>query len=102
MPNMRNTILGLCLAIGASVRGEAQQPATARHPLSVDEFLLLERPSEPAISPDAKWTVYTVTTTDMKANRRRQDLWMVASTGGTPRRLTDDSLGGRAARWSPD
>ena len=100
---MRSATLGAFLNLVPALPMFAQQAATpARHPLSVDEFLQLERPSEPAISPDAKWTVYTVTTTDLKTNRRRQDLWMVASTGGTPRRLTDDSLGGRGARWSPD
>jgi dipeptidyl aminopeptidase/acylaminoacyl peptidase len=88
--------------LATMVLGPTLLSAQAPHPLTTEEFLLLERPGEPAISPDAKWTVYTVTSTDMKANRRRQDLWMVASTGGTPRRLTDDSLGGRGARWSPD
>jgi dipeptidyl aminopeptidase/acylaminoacyl peptidase len=77
--------------------------AQTRRALTVDEFLTLERPSEPAISPDGRWVAYTVTTTDLAANRRRTDLWLLDANGtGQPRRISTDSLGGRGARWSPD
>jgi dipeptidyl aminopeptidase/acylaminoacyl peptidase len=70
--------------------------------LTVDQFITLDRVAEPALSPDAKWVAYTVTTTDLAANRRRQDLWLVSAVGGAPRRLSVDSVGGRSAKWSPD
>ncbi len=91
-------ILPVALLTLASV-AQAQSPG---RPLQTEEFLTFERPGEPAMSPDAKWVVYTVTTTDLNANRRKQDLWLVASTGSTPRRISDDSTGGRSAHWSPD
>jgi len=75
--------------------------AQAPHRFTTSEFLSLERVSEPAISPDGSRIVYTVTVADLRANRRNQDLWLV-DTAGTPRRITDDSLGGRGAKWSPD
>jgi dipeptidyl aminopeptidase/acylaminoacyl peptidase len=76
--------------------------AQERHPLTVREFVSLDRPGEPAISPDARWVAYNVTTTDLASYRRRTDLWLIAATGGEPRRISTDSLGGRSARWSPD
>jgi len=81
----------------------APAAAQQRHALTVEEFLRLERPSEPQISPDGRWVAYSVTTTDLQANRRRTDLWLRAADGsGAARRLSTDSLGGRSARWSPD
>ncbi len=77
--------------------------AQERRALTVNEFLALERPGEPALSPDGRHVVYSVTTTDVAANRRRTDLWLRAADGsGEARRLSTDSLGGRSARWSPD
>jgi dipeptidyl aminopeptidase/acylaminoacyl peptidase len=82
----------------------AAAPALAQqqHPITASEFVGLERPGEPAISPDGHWIVYTVTTTDLRLNRRRSDLWLVSAEGGVAQRISDDTLGGRSARWSPD
>ncbi len=77
--------------------------AQQRRALTLPEFLTLERPSEPAISPDGRWIAYTVTTTDLQANRRRTDLWLGAASGTpAPRRISSDTTGGRSAKWSPD
>jgi dipeptidyl aminopeptidase/acylaminoacyl peptidase len=76
--------------------------AQERHALTIPQFVGLDRPGEPALSPDGRWVAYAVTTTDLATYRRRTDLWLVAATGGEPRRISADSLGGRSARWSPD
>ncbi|HWP37414.1 MAG TPA: S9 family peptidase [Gemmatimonadales bacterium] len=87
--------VGLAWGSGAAAQG--------RRPITLEEFLTVERPGEVAISPDAQWVVYTVTTTDLSANRRRSDLWLQPADGGRPaRRISTDSLGGRSAQWSPD
>src|SRR5205085_3753928 len=91
---MRTAILTAVFVASASAAA-AQAP---KHPLTVEEFLALERVTEPAISPDAKTVAYTVVTTDLAANRRKQDLWLVPVAGGTSRRITDDALGGRSAK----
>ena len=91
----------LVLVAAALVAASAAQ-AQSRHPMTVREFLSLDRPGEPAISPDGRWVAYDVTTTDLAASRRRTDLWLVSADGGDARRLSTDSLGGRSARWSPD
>jgi dipeptidyl aminopeptidase/acylaminoacyl peptidase len=82
----------------------APRPAAAqqRHAIGVRDFLSLEIPAEPAISPDGQWVAYNVTAPDLAAYRRRTDLWLVPAGGGEARRISTDSLGGRSARWSPD
>ncbi len=77
--------------------------AQQRRALALPDFLTLDRPSEPAISPDGRWIAYTVTTTDLQANRRKTDLWLAPASGtGQAQKVSTDSLGGRSAKWSPD
>ena len=91
------------LAAVALAAGARSAAAQARHPLTVNEFVGLDRAAEPALSPDGRWVAYDVTTTDTATWRRRTDLWLVSAAGtGEPRRLSGDSLGGRGARWSAD
>ncbi len=91
--------LVLALLAGLAVPASAQQ----RRALTVQDFITLDRPGEPALSPDGAWVAYTVTKTDLQANRRRSDLWLQATAAGAqPQRISTDSLGGRGARWSPD
>src|SRR5258708_24327765 len=97
VPKLAVRLVVLMAGLASSVRAQAP-----RHPMSTPEFLARDRVKEPAISPDGKWVVYTVVTTELAANRRRQDLWLMPAAGGEPRRLTNDSLGGRAAKWAPD
>ncbi|HWO89283.1 MAG TPA: prolyl oligopeptidase family serine peptidase, partial [Gemmatimonadales bacterium] len=85
------------IALGFAMPGVAQQ----QRALTVNQFVAMARPSEPQVSPDGRWVVYTVTETDLEGNRRRSDLWLAASDGSAPpRRISVDSLGGRAARWN--
>ena len=96
---MMRLTLGLFALAATAATVAAQQP----RPLTVQDFLAFDRPSEPAISPDGRQVAYTVTTTDFTANRRRTDLWLRASDNpGEARRISTDSLGGRSAKWSPD
>jgi len=80
------------------------QPSVALaqgRPLSIDEFVKLDRVSDPQVSPDGRWVVYTVTTTDLEANTTTSDLWLAPTDSGAPRQL-DVRRGGRHGRWSPD
>ena len=95
---MKRILVAAVAALAVATPTAAQQ----RRPLDVRTFLSLERPGEPAVSPDGRWVAYTVTTTDVDANRRRQDLWLQSVDSAAGRRISSDSLGGRGARWSPD
>ncbi|MGD0484111.1 MAG: hypothetical protein ABSB58_05570, partial [Gemmatimonadales bacterium] len=91
----------LLSALAAAIAA-APVAAQQRRPLDVRTFLSFDKPSEPAISPDGRWVAYTVTTTDVDANRRRQDLFLQGADSAAARKISVDSLGGHSARWSPD
>jgi dipeptidyl aminopeptidase/acylaminoacyl peptidase len=90
--------------LAAGLAGAATAPLAAqqRRPLDVRTFLSFDKPSEPALSPDGRWVAYTVTTTDVDANKRRQDLVLQGVDSAAGRKISTDSLGGRSAKWSPD
>ena len=73
----------------------------ARHPITFEDMIKMHRVSEPQISPDGKWVVYTVATPDMDANRNVTNIWMVPTSGGTPTQLTQSGQDSSPV-WSPD
>ena len=58
-------------------------------------------PSQPALSPDGSRVVYVLRTLDIDGDRNVDELWSVATRGGTPRRLTSGPAD-VAPAWSPD
>jgi dipeptidyl aminopeptidase/acylaminoacyl peptidase len=74
--------------------------AAATHPFSVHDIVAMDRISDPAASPDGRRIVFTVSRTDLDANRRRTSLWLVGADGAGLRRLTADDA--HDAAWSPD
>jgi Tol biopolymer transport system component len=76
--------------------------AQSKRPLEFDDLLRVKRISEPALSPDGRWIVFTVTIPDKEANKNRSDLWIISAEGGAPRQLTSDPANEKAAAWSPN
>lgn len=76
--------------------------AQAKRPLQLEDLFKVKRISEPVLSPDGRWVVFTVTVPDKEANKNRSDLWIISSEGGIPRQLTRDPANEKAAAWSPD
>src|SRR5688572_19090515 len=64
----------------------------------------LARVSDPQVSPDGRYTVFTQRETDFTANRGRTDLWLVDMDAATPkaRRITQHSANDNHPRWSAD
>src|SRR5437899_2385771 len=80
----------------------AAQPAQKRA-MTVDDLFKFKRVSDPQISPDGKWDVYTVATVeDVASNKISSNLWLASSDGKTPRQLTTTPKKDRQPRWSPD
>jgi dipeptidyl aminopeptidase/acylaminoacyl peptidase len=78
----------------------AQTPA--KHAMTFDDLMAVQRVGEPQISPDGRAVVYTVGTADMDANRVAHDIWVVPTAPGSqPRRLTQTGHDTRP-QWSPD
>jgi dipeptidyl aminopeptidase/acylaminoacyl peptidase len=71
-------------------------------PLQIDDLFAMKRMADPALSPDGRWIVFTLTTADLAANKNFSDLWIIGSDGQGLRRLTDEPAADRRAAWSPD
>ena len=54
-------------------------PVFAR-PLAADDFYQLQRVSDPHLSPDGAWIVYTVTRHLRDGDKQDQDLWLARRT----------------------
>ena len=80
------------LAIMALAFVTSPAGAQQRHAMTIRDFLSVERPGEPAISPDGRWVAYNVTVPDLATYKKRTDLWLVAAAGGEPRRISTEAL----------
>ena len=94
------------LALNEAVQTTAA-PATeapvARTGLGVKELAMMERVSDPRVSPDGRRSLYSVRTTDWDGNKGVNALWLIEADGATPPRKLAISEGGVAgARWASD
>ena len=96
-----------CLLAAAALTAAAH-PARAADPggsapFSVEDLVLLNRVSDPQLSPDGRWVAYVERETDMQANKGRNGLWLIdLAHGGAPQRLTEAKNGDTSPRWAPD
>ncbi len=72
-----------------------------QHPFSVHDMLAMERISDHQVSPDGQRIVFTVRTTDLKANQGRTDLWLIHTNGKELLKLTAHPAADFNPRWSP-
>jgi dipeptidyl aminopeptidase/acylaminoacyl peptidase len=77
---------------------------TARkEPLTHEAMWLMKRVGSPALSPDGKWVVFSVTDPAYDSKEQSSDLWIVSSDGkAKPRRVTETKDGESDVTWSPD
>jgi acylaminoacyl-peptidase len=67
------------------------------------DMIGLNRLGDPRVSPDGRRVVYSVTATDVEANRRSGALFMIdLNEPGDPVRLAINEGGANTARWSSD
>jgi dipeptidyl aminopeptidase/acylaminoacyl peptidase len=76
--------------------------AQAQHPITIQDFEALKSIGDPQLSPDGKWVIYTVRSTDLAQNKRRTVSVIQSVSGGTPRQFPDEGSAVGEARWSPD
>ncbi|MFZ2508103.1 MAG: S9 family peptidase [Steroidobacteraceae bacterium] len=98
MPRVPVWIIFL-LALAPVTTGRADM---TRAPLSAETMWNIKRVGDPALSPDGRQAVFPVTTYDEEQDKGEADLYLVATAGGAPRRLT--SMPGKESEpaWSPD
>src|SRR2546425_7342431 len=76
--------------------------ADERRFISLDDIPRFRSVGDPRVSPDGNWVAYTVTTQDLKADRKQSDLWMTSWDGATTLRLTTTAKESESSpRWSP-
>lgn len=86
------------LAVGSPVVAGAIE----RRMVTLDDLGALREVSEPQISPDGAWVVYTVGMNDFKEDKQTSDLWMTRWDGSQSVRLTSTKEGEHRPGWSPD
>jgi len=92
---MRRLVALLILALAV--------PAAAKRPITHEDVWLMKRVGAPAISPDGRWVVVSVTEPSYESDKQVSDLWLVpADASAEPRRLTSTRGGEEGVTWAPD
>lgn len=77
--------------------------AADKQPLTHETMWLMKRVGAPAISPDGKWVVFSVTEPSYDEKEQTADLWLVPTDGSAaPRKITALKAGESDPSWSPD
>jgi dipeptidyl aminopeptidase/acylaminoacyl peptidase len=97
---MRRALLAVCLFACLPVVASAVTPDP--RPFDVRDLIAFDRLSEPGVSPDGRQVVFTVSTLDLAANKRRSDLGVVGTDGSGLRPLTRHADNDTSGTWSPD
>ena len=87
----------LALAVTAPVSA-----AQSAHPFDVHDLVMMDRVSDPSLSPDGKLVAFQVRETDYDANKGKNSIWIVPAGGGKSVRLTDKALNASSPRWAND
>ncbi len=89
-------------AAAATILTATFASADAPAAMTAESMWQLKRIGSPAISPDGRHAVYGVTAFDDENDKGDADLWIVATAGGEPRRLTSMKGNESEPAWSPD
>ncbi len=102
---MRRSFLVLAALLTLATPAFAQEagaPAPAGRAFTPEDWYRVTNLSSPAMSPDGRWVAFTVTTVKDEENQRHSEIWMVATAGGEPVRLTSPGTESSNPRWSHD
>ena len=72
-----------------------------KKPFAVDDAVNMVSVSNPMISPDGKWILFSKDELKWKDNKRERYLWLVSAEGGEAFKYTNTE-GDSSPRWSPD
>ncbi|MES2895869.1 MAG: S9 family peptidase [Pseudomonadota bacterium] len=84
----------------APTTAPAARPSAAGR-LGLTQLALMDRVSDPRLSPDARRVLYNVRATDWAGNRGATALWVIEA-DGSRRRLAVSDGGASSGRWAPD
>ncbi|MGY6518227.1 MAG: prolyl oligopeptidase family serine peptidase [Lysobacteraceae bacterium] len=98
---LRPLTLAALLAAGTGLSLSAPVQAQPQ-PLSAETMWELKRLSSPQVSPDGRWTVLQVATSDRDKDRFANRLWLFDNRDGSSRPLTAENVDSSSAAWAPD
>jgi dipeptidyl aminopeptidase/acylaminoacyl peptidase len=89
----------LCLALAVAAAGTAEA-----RPFTAKDMAMLDRLSDPHVSPDGRFVAYNVRSTDWDENKGYNALWVLdlSQPGAAPRLIRDHQKGATEPRWSDD
>jgi dipeptidyl aminopeptidase/acylaminoacyl peptidase len=91
-------------AIFACTLAFASGAFAAAHPFDVHDLVMMNRVSDPQLSPDGKHVAFTMRETDYAANKGSNGIWTLdlSAKDAKPVRLTDKDTSASSPRWSAD
>ena len=92
----------LCLVLVPAFTVLAQQPPRALRRVTIDDYFLIREVSDPDLSPEGQFVIYTVESRLLKEDKNEDRIWMVPVAGGEALPLTAAGASSSHARWSPD
>jgi dipeptidyl aminopeptidase/acylaminoacyl peptidase len=103
MPSIRRPFLIVATFTCATVAfGQTYPQTNGARPMRITDLIAMPRYSGATLSPDGKTFLYSVSTTDWKANKTVSHIWRMNADGTEPRQLTFSPDGESGPRWSPD
>ena len=92
------------LLAGAALAAVMTVGAVEARPFTPKDMVTLDRVSDPRVSPDGRWVVYSQRTLDWDANRASMSLWLIdlKARDAKPTRLAASEGGAVSPRWSGD
>jgi dipeptidyl aminopeptidase/acylaminoacyl peptidase len=76
--------------------------AFAQHPMRFEDLAAIHRIGGPVLSPDGKWLAYDVSTPDLAANKSFSGVYVMSSSGGAPKLISDARHQDNGPAWSAD
>ena len=93
----------LMAAAVLAMAAPAATAAAAKAPVTHEALWMMKRVGAPAVSPDGRWVVFSMTEPSYEVDKAVSDLWLVPAAGGAaPRRLTSTKAAEAGVVWSPD
>jgi dipeptidyl aminopeptidase/acylaminoacyl peptidase len=91
--------IAVCMALMFVASGLVQA-----RPFAAKDLALLDRVSDPRISPDARFVAYNLRSTDWDGNHGFNALWVIdrGAANSAPRLVRDEEKSSTAPRWSAD
>jgi dipeptidyl aminopeptidase/acylaminoacyl peptidase len=78
-------------------------PIVEKRHITAEDLYQLKILGDPQISPNGRYVIYTVQTTDAKTEQKQSHLWLVPTDGSAPpRQFTFGKRRDSHPRWSPD